>query len=80
MPTKYEDLFKHRAIIGTPEKYIAEIRALEAEGLENFICNFDFGGIPHAKVMRSMELFSREVMPHFAKGAFGNSYASRDRC
>jgi alkanesulfonate monooxygenase SsuD/methylene tetrahydromethanopterin reductase-like flavin-dependent oxidoreductase (luciferase family) len=67
LPTSYEHLFKHRAIIGTPEKCIAEIEALQAEGFDNFICNFDFGGIPHAKVMRSMELFSREVMPHFAK-------------
>ena len=65
LPTSYEDLFKHRAIIGTPETCMAEIQALEAEGFDNFICNFDFGGMPHAKVMRSMELFSREVMPHF---------------
>ncbi len=63
LPTSYEHLFQHRAIIGTPEKCIAEIRALEAEGFDNFICNFDFGGIPHEKVMRSMALFSREVMP-----------------
>jgi len=67
LPTSYEHLLQHRAIIGTPEKCIAAIKALQAEGFENFICNFDFGGIPHAKVMRSMDLFSREVMPHFAK-------------
>lgn len=67
LPTSYEHLFEHRAIIGTPEKCVAEIKALEAAGFDNFICNFDFGGIPHPKVMRSMELFSREVMPHFAK-------------
>jgi alkanesulfonate monooxygenase SsuD/methylene tetrahydromethanopterin reductase-like flavin-dependent oxidoreductase (luciferase family) len=66
-PTSYAHLFKHRAIIGTPAKCIAEIEALQAEGFDNFICNFDFGGIPHPKVMRSMELFSREVMPHFAR-------------
>lgn len=67
LPTSYEHLFKHRAIIGTPETCIAQIKALEAEGFDNFICNFDFGGMPHPKVMRSMELFSREVMPHFDK-------------
>ena len=66
-PTSYEHLSKHRAIIGTPDQCIAEIEALQTEGFDNFICNFDFGGIPHAKVMRSMELFAREVMPHFAK-------------
>ncbi len=36
LPTSYEHLFQHRAIIGTPEKCIAEIRALEAEGFDNF--------------------------------------------
>ncbi len=67
LPTSYEHLFQHRAIIGTPERCIAEIKALEEAGFDNFICNFDFGGIPHPKVMRSMKLFADEVMPHFAK-------------
>ncbi|HEY7712137.1 MAG TPA: LLM class flavin-dependent oxidoreductase [Candidatus Entotheonella sp.] len=65
VPTRYEHLFEHRAIIGTPEHCIAQIRALEEAGIALFICNFDFGGMPHHKVLRSMELFAREVMPHF---------------
>ncbi len=67
VPTSYEHLFQHRAIIGTPEHCTAEIKALEEAGFDNFICNFDFGGIPHAKVMRSMKLFADEVMPRFTK-------------
>jgi alkanesulfonate monooxygenase SsuD/methylene tetrahydromethanopterin reductase-like flavin-dependent oxidoreductase (luciferase family) len=66
LPTRYEHLFEHRAIIGSPESCIAQIRALEDAGIELFICNFDFGGMPHHKVLRSMELFAREVMPHFS--------------
>lgn len=69
LPTSYAHLFKHRAIIGTSEHCIAEIKALEEASFDNFICNFDFGGIPHAKVMRSMKLFADEVMPQFTKTA-----------
>jgi len=29
-------------------------------------CNFDFGGMEHQKVLRSMELFSKAVMPHLS--------------
>lgn len=67
LPTSYEDLSQNRAIIGTPESCIAQLKEIEAAGIDLFICNFDFGGIPHDKVLRSMDLFAREVMPHFAK-------------
>jgi hypothetical protein len=32
-----------------------------------------FGGMPHAKAMKSMELFARHVMPAFR----GSAYAAR---
>ena len=78
LPTSYEHLFEHRAIIGTPEQCIAELKALEEAGIDLFICNFDFGGIPHHKVLRSMDLFAREVMPHFATAAPDVSHAPSD--
>jgi hypothetical protein len=43
----------------------AKIAAVQREGIEVFGCGFAFGDINHAKVMRSMELFAREVMPRF---------------
>jgi hypothetical protein len=42
---------------------VAGIQALQARGVDYFGCNFDFGGMEHQKVLRSMELFSKEVMP-----------------
>jgi alkanesulfonate monooxygenase SsuD/methylene tetrahydromethanopterin reductase-like flavin-dependent oxidoreductase (luciferase family) len=52
--------------MGTPGQVVAQIKDLQAQGIEYFGCNFAFGGMPHDKIMRSMELFSKEVMPHFS--------------
>src|SRR5205823_3599914 len=64
-PTSYEHVAEHRAFFGTPDDIAAKIRALQDEGVAYFGCNFAFGSMPHEKVMRSMELFAREVMPKF---------------
>lgn len=64
-PPSSEHLLQHRAIIGTPETCVAKIKALEQAGIRLFGCNFAFGGMPHDKIMRSMQLFAQEVMPHF---------------
>ena len=64
-PPAYEYLYDHRAVIGTPEQCVAQIRALQAEGVEYFGCNFSFGSMDHSMLMRCMELFAKEVMPHF---------------
>ncbi len=66
LPTSYDYLFQRRAIIGTPEKCVAAIKDLQAQGIQYFGCNFDFGAMEHRKVLRSMDLFAREVMPHFS--------------
>jgi alkanesulfonate monooxygenase SsuD/methylene tetrahydromethanopterin reductase-like flavin-dependent oxidoreductase (luciferase family) len=64
LPASYATLAQNRAIIGTPDQCVARIKALQAYGIDYFGCNFDFGGMEHHKVLRSMELFSKEVMPH----------------
>ena len=65
LPPSFEYLFQHRAFIGNPEQIIAKIRALQDAGIGYFGCNFSFGGMPQDKVLKSMELFAREVMPEF---------------
>jgi len=65
LPPSYDYLCEHRAIIGTPDQCVAKIKELQQQGIEYFGCNFSFGGLDHKKLLRSMELFSREVMPHF---------------
>jgi alkanesulfonate monooxygenase SsuD/methylene tetrahydromethanopterin reductase-like flavin-dependent oxidoreductase (luciferase family) len=64
LPVSYDTLARNRAIIGTPDQCVAGIKTLQAHGVDYFGCNFDFGGMEHQKVLRSMELFSKEVMPH----------------
>jgi alkanesulfonate monooxygenase SsuD/methylene tetrahydromethanopterin reductase-like flavin-dependent oxidoreductase (luciferase family) len=59
----YDHVYENRAIIGSPDQCVAKILELKAQGIEYFGCNFDMGGISQEKVLRSMELFSKEVMP-----------------
>ena len=65
LPPSYDYPCEPRAIIGTPEQCVAKIKELQQQGIEYFGCNFSFGGLEHKKLLRSMELFSKEVMPHF---------------
>jgi alkanesulfonate monooxygenase SsuD/methylene tetrahydromethanopterin reductase-like flavin-dependent oxidoreductase (luciferase family) len=65
LPTSFAHLAQHRAILGSPETCVAQIKALQQEGIAYFGCNFAFGGLAHDKVMRSMHLFAEAVMPHF---------------
>jgi len=63
LPLSYDYLSENRSIIGTPEQCVAKINTLREQGIDYFGCNFDFGGMAHEKVIRSMKLFSDEVMP-----------------
>ena len=63
LPESYDYLAVNRAVIGDPDQCVAQIRALQSQGIDYFGCNFDFGGMSRDKVLRSMALFRREVMP-----------------
>ena len=63
LPPSYDYLYENRAIIGTPDQCVAKLNELRAQGIEYFVCNIAFGSMEHRKVMSSMELFAREVMP-----------------
>ncbi len=65
-PLSLDFILENRSTIGTPEQVVAEIKKLQGQGVEYFGCNFDFGGLDHAKAMRAMKLFAEEVMPCFA--------------
>jgi len=52
------------AIVGSPATVRAEVqRQLAATGANYFVGRFLFGTLPLARALRSIELFSREVMP-----------------
>jgi len=62
-----DELLDRYLIIGTPDTCIRQIkRVQELVGISHFNCSFWFGDMAQARVLRSMELFAREVMPAFA--------------
>ena len=65
-PPSYESELETTAYFGTPEQCVQRISRLRDEhGIGYFGASMSFGSMEHAKVIRSMELFAREVMPHF---------------
>jgi probable F420-dependent oxidoreductase len=64
--TDLDRLMANRFIIGGPEQCIAGIRAfVEQYGMTHLICRLFFPGMPHAHIMRELELLAREVRPAF---------------
>jgi alkanesulfonate monooxygenase SsuD/methylene tetrahydromethanopterin reductase-like flavin-dependent oxidoreductase (luciferase family) len=55
-------------ITGTPATVRARIeRELEETGANYFVTRFAYGNLTHDESVRSLELFTNEVMPHFQK-------------
>jgi len=53
-------------VIGTPDQCIRQIRRLQdTMGIDHFNCSFWFGDLKQKQVLRSMRLFSEQVMPAF---------------
>lgn len=59
-----EELIENYLVIGTPETCIRQIKRInDAVGISYFNCNFCFGDLDQKRVLRSMELFAKEVAP-----------------
>ncbi len=55
------------AIVGDAEYAISALRRMRDEfGLDHISCFIRFGGIDHGAVLRSLEIFARDVMPEFS--------------
>ncbi len=64
--TDLDKLMADRFIIGGPAECTAAIRRfVERYGMTHLICRMFFPGLPHARIMRGLELLAREVMPAF---------------
>ena len=50
---------------GTREQVIDHLRRVEAAGISEVICYFNFGLLPHAATLGQMRRFAAEVMPAF---------------
>jgi len=60
----YETELQTTAYFGTPEQLVQRLRWLqEKHQVQYFGADMAFGKMQHADVLRSMELFAREVMP-----------------
>jgi alkanesulfonate monooxygenase SsuD/methylene tetrahydromethanopterin reductase-like flavin-dependent oxidoreductase (luciferase family) len=57
---------KDLVAFGSPQDIIRIARRYEEAGLTHFMAMVNFGGLEHRKVLRSMELMAREVLPAFA--------------
>jgi alkanesulfonate monooxygenase SsuD/methylene tetrahydromethanopterin reductase-like flavin-dependent oxidoreductase (luciferase family) len=54
------------AIVGAPSTVRAEIERHQAESRCNYLVGrFIFGDLPYERARRSLDLFAREIMPHF---------------
>jgi alkanesulfonate monooxygenase SsuD/methylene tetrahydromethanopterin reductase-like flavin-dependent oxidoreductase (luciferase family) len=61
-----DDLLDRFLVIGTPDTCIRQLRRIrDLVGITHFNCSFWFGDLDQARVLRSMELFAREVLPAF---------------
>ncbi len=59
-----EELIDRYFVMGTPATCIEKLSEIrDVMGLDHFNANFWFGNLEHKQVLRSMELFAKEVMP-----------------
>ena len=62
----YDAMYENVALFGTPDVLTERIQGLQKSGVEKIIFFINYGGIEHQKVLDSLDLFAKEVMPHFA--------------
>lgn len=56
---------------GDPEEIARVARVYERAGFTHFLAIPNFGGLPHKRVLRSMELMAKHVLPLFQQAARG---------
>src|SRR2546426_9764638 len=69
----WDDLVRETVAFGSPDTVARKIEAMRDAGVGHVLCWMNFGGLPQDKIRRSMELFAREVMPHFRDWVDGYS-------
>jgi len=64
--TDLDTVMKDRFLIGSPDRVIEALRPFVTQyGMTHLICRLFFPGMPHAHIMRELDLLAREVMPAF---------------
>ncbi len=62
---KAEDLGERSIVTGTVDEVIHQFEQVEAAGIEEVICYFNFGSLDHGETLHQMERVASEVMPAF---------------
>jgi luciferase family oxidoreductase group 1 len=61
----FETLIEQDVVaIGDPDEVLRVARRYAAAGFTHLLAIANFGGIPHKRVLRSMELMAKHVLPH----------------
>ena len=61
-----EDYIKSGAFaMGDPDTCIEVMKRFQATGVDQVMCVMQMGHLPHTKVMDSIKLFGKHVIPHF---------------
>ena len=60
----FETYFPGRVLMGGPKQAIERIRVLKEVGVTQIGMLIDFGSLAQTEIMRSLEIFGREVLPH----------------
>jgi alkanesulfonate monooxygenase SsuD/methylene tetrahydromethanopterin reductase-like flavin-dependent oxidoreductase (luciferase family) len=60
---------RERSIVtGSPEQCIEHLDRVAAAGIDEVICYFNFGNLPHDRTLAQMERFARDVLPAVSAG------------
>ena len=57
------------ALAGSPESVMRYMDEYVSTGANYFMCSFQWGDLDHDTAMKSISLFSNEVMPYYSKKA-----------
>jgi alkanesulfonate monooxygenase SsuD/methylene tetrahydromethanopterin reductase-like flavin-dependent oxidoreductase (luciferase family) len=64
----YDRILAEGVAFGDPDSVIERFKFLESElGLEEIVCWFNFGDLPHDRVIKNMKMFAEQVMPAFSE-------------
>jgi alkanesulfonate monooxygenase SsuD/methylene tetrahydromethanopterin reductase-like flavin-dependent oxidoreductase (luciferase family) len=77
---KYEDLRdREQTLIGSPQDVITTLKKYQEAGCDQVMMLMNFGGLPHEKVLKSLELIANEVMPAFKESTVKEKVAETAR-
>jgi alkanesulfonate monooxygenase SsuD/methylene tetrahydromethanopterin reductase-like flavin-dependent oxidoreductase (luciferase family) len=60
----FETYYPGRVVMGGPKQTIERIRVLRDVGITQIGLLVDFGSLPQAEIMRSLQVFADDVLPH----------------